>query len=178
MTDYVIEQIFSPQECADIISLGKHSGIKKEDNVVNSNNVEVNKSIRSTEIYFINDVSLYQKIMPHVVRLNKWNYMFSRVEPLQLGIYKEGDHYDWHVDDDGIAYDTNAGPFAGLNRLLSFSILLNDDFEGGEFVMNDTVSLNKQGQILIFPSTIKHKVNPVTQGTRYSLVGWCCGENI
>ena len=178
MIDYVIEQIFSPQECADIIELGKHGGIKKEDNVVNNNNVEVNKSVRSTEIYFINDVSLYQKIMPHVVRLNKWNYNFSRVEPLQLGIYKEGDHYDWHVDDDGVAYDINAGPFAGLNRRLSFSILLNEDFEGGEFVMNDVLPLNKTGQILIFPSTIKHKVNPVTQGTRYSLVGWCCGENI
>lgn len=176
MADYLIEQILSPQECADIIALGKRSGVKKEDNVVNSSNVEVNKSIRSTEIYFINEVSLYQKIMPHVVRLNKWNYNFSRIEPLQLGIYKQGDHYDWHVDDDGVAYDTSTGPFAGLNRLLSFSILLNEDFEGGEFVMNDILPLDKQGQILIFPSTIKHKVNPVTQGTRYSLVGWCCGE--
>jgi PKHD-type hydroxylase len=175
MSDYVIEQILSPQECSEIIELGTTKGIKKEDNVVNSNNVEVNKSIRSTEIYFINDVSLYQKIMPHVVRLNKWNYNFSRVEPLQLGVYSEGDHYDWHVDDDGVAYDSSAGPFAGLNRRLSFSILLNEDFEGGEFVMNDALSLNKTGQILIFPSTIKHKVNPVTQGTRYSLVGWCCG---
>ena len=175
MSNYVIEQILSPQECAEIIELGTIKGIKKEDNVVNSNSVEVDKSIRSTEIYFINDVSLYQKIMPHVVKLNKWNYNFSRVEPLQLGIYKEGDHYDWHVDDDGVAYDSSAGPFAGLNRLLSFSILLNDDFEGGEFVMNDVLPLNKTGQILIFPSTIKHKVNPVTQGTRYSLVGWCCG---
>jgi PKHD-type hydroxylase len=176
MSDYVIEQILSPQECSEIIELGTTKGIKKEDNVVNSNNVEVNKSIRSTEIYFINDVSLYQKIMPHVVKLNKWNYNFSRVEPLQLGIYREGDHYDWHVDDDGVAYDSSAGPFAGLNRRLSFSILLNEDFEGGEFVMNDVLPLNKTGQILIFPSTIKHKVNPVTQGTRYSLVGWCCGE--
>jgi len=175
MTDFVIEQILSPQECTDIIALGKHNGVKKEDNIVNSNDVGVDKSIRSTEIYFLNDVSLYQKIMPHVTRLNQWGYSFSRVEPLQLGIYKEGDHYDWHVDDDGIAYDSSAGPFAGLNRRLSFSILLNEDFKGGEFVMNDIVPLNKTGQILIFPSTIKHKVNPVTQGTRYSLVGWCCG---
>ena len=176
MSDYVIEQILSPQECAEVIELGTTKGIKKQDNVVNSNSVEINKSIRSTEIYFINDVPLYQKIMPHVVRLNKWNYNFSRVEPLQLGIYKEGDHYDWHVDDDGVAYDSSAGPFAGLNRRLSFSILLNEDFEGGEFVMNDALPLNKTGQILLFPSTIKHKVNPVTQGTRYSLVGWCCGK--
>jgi len=177
MTDFVIEQILSPQECTDIIALGKHNGVKKEDNIVNSNDVGVDKSIRSTEIYFINEVSLYQKIMPHVVRLNKWNYKFSRVEPLQLGIYREGDHYDWHVDDDGVSYDNSAGPFAGLNRLLSFSILLNEEFDGGEFVINDVLPLNKTGQILLFPSTIKHKVNPVTQGTRYSLVGWCCGKD-
>jgi len=178
MTDFVIEQILSPQECAEIIELGTTKGIKKQDNVINSNNVTVDKSVRSTDVYFLNDVALYQKIMPHVTRLNRWGYSFSRVEPLQLGIYREGDHYDWHVDDDGVAYDSSAGPFAGLNRRLSFSILLNEDFEGGEFLLenNVDVNLNQQGNILLFPSTLPHKVNPVTQGTRYSLVGWCCGE--
>jgi PKHD-type hydroxylase len=180
MATYVLEQILSPQECAEIIELGTTKGIKKHDNVINSNAVEVDKSVRSTDIYFINDIETYKKIMPHVTRLNHWGYNFTRVEPLQLGIYNEGDHYDWHVDDDGQTYDASAGPFAGLHRQLSFSILLNEDFEGGEFVMeNDVViPLNTKGTMLLFPSTRPHKVNPVTQGTRYSLVGWCCGERI
>jgi len=187
---FVVDQVLSPQECADIIELGKRTGKQKDDNIINNNKLSVNKIIRSTELYFLNDQTLYEKLMPHVERLNQstgWNYSISRVEPLQLGIYKEGDHYDWHVDDDGTPYDNTAGPFTGLVRKLSFSILLNDEFEGGEFVMvknmatHDTrdipiLALNKTGRMILFPSFTPHKVNPVTKGVRYSLVGWCCGE--
>ena len=57
MATYVLEQILSPQECAEIIELGTTKGIKKHDNVINSNAVEVDKSVRSTDIYFINDIT-------------------------------------------------------------------------------------------------------------------------
>lgn len=53
--------------------------------------------------------------------------------------------------------------------------LLNDDFEGGNFVMfqDDIIEL-RQGDVLIFPSNFlfPHKVEPVTKGIRYSLVSW------
>jgi len=35
--------------------------------------------------------------------------------------------------------------------------------------------LKTQGTALIFPSFIVHKVNPVTKGTRHSLVAWIEG---
>jgi hypothetical protein len=58
---------------------------------------------------------------------------------------------------------------------MSSLILLNDDFEGGEFVMfeNEVIPL-KAGDIMIFPSNFlyPHKVLPVTNGTRYSCVSW------
>ena len=33
-----------------------------------------------------------------------------------------------------------------------------------------------QGSIVVFPGFVWHRVKPVTQGTRYSLVMWCCGR--
>ena len=53
--------------------------------------------------------------------------------------------------------------------------LLNDDYEGGEFVMwQDTVIPLKQGDIMVFPSNFlyPHRVDPVTRGTRHSFVAW------
>ena len=69
-------------------------------------------------------------------------------------------------------------------RKISFTILLNDEFEGGEFEIEagspantervHTVDL-KKGDAILFPSYTWHRVKPVTKGTRHSLVGWVRG---
>lgn len=51
---------------------------------------------------------------------------------------------------------------------------LNDDYEGGEFVLcGEQVEL-KAGEVLVFPSNFlyPHEVKPVKSGTRYSFVSW------
>lgn len=66
------------------------------------------------------------------------------------------------------------GPRKGI-PILSVVGLLNDDFEGGEFVFYDDDKLDfKQGDIVIFPSNFlyPHRVNPISKGTRYSFVSW------
>jgi len=52
---------------------------------------------------------------------------------------------------------------------------LNDDYEGGEFVLwEDTVIKIPAGSLLIFPSNFlyPHEVKPVKSGVRYSYVSW------
>ena len=52
---------------------------------------------------------------------------------------------------------------------------LNDEYEGGEFVMwKDTVIEIPAGSLLIFPSNFlyPHEVKPVKSGVRYSFVSW------
>jgi predicted 2-oxoglutarate/Fe(II)-dependent dioxygenase YbiX len=60
--------------------------------------------------------------------------------------------------------------------ILSVLGLLNDDFQGGEFLMFDEekeIKL-KAGDIMIFPSVFlyPHRVAPVTKGVRHSFVSW------
>ncbi len=53
--------------------------------------------------------------------------------------------------------------------------ILNDDYEGGEFIMFEDKKIEtKKGDLLIFPSNFlyPHKVTPVTKGVRYSYVSW------
>ena len=63
-------------------------------------------------------------------------------------------------------------------RKLSFTVLLNDDFEGGEFEIHTTqktVLELKKKDVVVFHADTPHRVKPVTKGTRHSLVGWIQG---
>lgn len=59
--------------------------------------------------------------------------------------------------------------------VLSFLGILNDNYEGGEFIMFDDYKLDlKAGSLVVFPSNFlfPHRVNSITKGTRYSYVSW------
>ena len=109
----------------------------------------------------------------------KWQFDHQVIEPLQFTQY-DGDkeqRYDWHVDH-------FLGDIEETIRKISFTILLNDDFEGGEFEIEagspvadpriHEIKL-KKGDAVLFPSYQWHRVRPVTKGTRHSLVGWVRG---
>lgn len=95
--------------------------------------------------------------------------------------YKDG-VYHWHEDCTKVPADTDNKPF---DRLLSVCIQLSErnNYEGGEFWIDPN---NKRivgefwniGDIVIFPSDLKHKVSPVTDGTRFSLVTWWVGPRL
>jgi len=109
-----------------------------------------------------------------------WDFEISWLEPMQFTKYHVGEKYDWHIDT--IVSEENPDDV----RKLSFSVLLNDDFEGGEFQVEVgspstseriiTVPM-KKGDIIVFPSYTWHRVTPVTKGERHSLVGWVHGPN-
>jgi len=69
--------------------------------------------------------------------------------------------------------------FTGERRgipVLSIVAVLNDDYEGGEFIMFDDYEIKfKAGDLIVFPSIFlyPHLVKPVKKGVRYSFVSWC-----
>ena len=59
--------------------------------------------------------------------------------------------------------------------ILSVLGLLNDNFEGGDFIFFDDYKIKfNKGDIIIFPSIFlyPHRVAPVTKGTRDTFVSW------
>ena len=68
--------------------------------------------------------------------------------------------------------------FTGEKRgipILSIVCVLNDDYEGGEFIMFDDYEIKfKAGDLIVFPSVFlyPHLVKPVKKGIRYSFVSW------
>jgi PKHD-type hydroxylase len=85
-----------------------------------------------------------------------------------------GDFYDFHSD------ILHTGPHY---RKMSFSLQLSDPstYKGSElefYHYGNTFDKSKtdQGTLIAFPSFIPHRVTPLTEGKRYSLVGWVCGK--
>jgi predicted 2-oxoglutarate/Fe(II)-dependent dioxygenase YbiX len=90
------------------------------------------------------------------------------LKEVQILKYEVGDYIVKHHDTMG--YDTNGDT---LNRYYALNIILNDDFEGGDFLYYDTNNNpikieNKSGIGLIFRTNILHEVKPVLKGVRYS----------
>lgn len=84
--------------------------------------------------------------------------------------YSETQQMAPHCDHISSLFDGNR---KGIPVLTALGIL-NDDYEGGEFVMWEEDLKLKAGDIVIFPSIFlyPHKVNPVVKGERYSFVSW------
>ena len=144
-----------------------------EDGVITE---ESGKVKRNSKVFFIKDAGTCKEIFNLI---NKSTVIqLTDIEPLQYSEYGVGGEYGWHRDIHDNPYSN------GLVRKVSFSTILNDDFEGGEFDIEtknpsdkkryDTFD-NKKHNTIIFPSHMWHRVRPVKSGVRKSIVGWVLG---
>ena len=66
-------------------------------------------------------------------------------------------------------------------RLYAVGVLLNDDFEGGDFILynpNEHILNKKIGNTYIFDVRIEHEITPILEGERYSLLWFLQKEHI
>jgi len=56
---------------------------------------------------------------------------------------------------------------------LAFLIYLNDNFEGGETIIDGITIKPKTGRLVLFSNGVyKHQVKKINNGTRYTLIAW------
>ena len=176
------KQELSPEICQDLINLGK--GKWNAATTIGSEQDGVSlKNTRKSDVVWLEDQWVYDLIWPYMASANEqagWNYEISAAESCQLTRYTKGGFYSWHKDGIGSHNEVFTNPdnkfLHGNTRKLSMSIILNDDFESGDFeVYKGDVPKLPKGSVIVFPSFIDHRVAPVTKGTRYSLVAWFLG---
>ena len=101
----------------------------------------------------------------------KWFDGWHGYTKVRFNKYNKTTEMKEHCDHIHTMFD---GTIKGIPTL-SIVGCLNEDYEGGEFIMWQTEKIEiPEGAVLIFPSNFMypHKVNPVTKGTRYSYVSW------
>jgi PKHD-type hydroxylase len=107
-----------------------------------------------------------------------WEYDLNYLQSIQISKYEPGGHYAWHCD-----YGTSTDD--RYTRKLSASLLITDpsEYKGGDLEFIDyhgnTITVPKiKGTMVIFDSRIPHRVTPVTEGKRISLVSWMLGPKL
>ena len=101
----------------------------------------------------------------------KWFNGWNGYSVIKFLRYSETQQMAEHCDHISSLFDGNV---KGI-PMLSVVGQLNEDFDGGEFVMfGDKVIDFESGDVIIFPSNFMypHRVEPVTKGARYSYVSW------
>ena len=173
--------IFTPEQCKLIIQAGRAEP-KQDAQVGSGKGIKsgvIDTKTRTSHISWIpfkKMVDMYKDIERIMKTTNGNHFGFEGMqltEPAQYTEYPEGGFYDWHIDCD--ANGSKEPPV----RKISMTLLLSppNEFEGGELeiMAKDKVAKIKQGHAVFFASFLRHRVAPVTKGTRKSLVMWFGG---
>lgn len=157
-------------------------------NSSNENNSNIRRSdiawldMRVSEKYGQNDI--VPKLSNTLDSINAANFSYDLLTFTvpQITKYKSSEKgfYNWHTDCSSVN--------SPICRKLSWIIQLSDptEYEGGRIGMvfadgnqhyldDANPKILEKGTIIVFPSFMPHTITPVTEGTRYSLVGWCEG---
>lgn len=98
-----------------------------------------------------------------------------KVFPPLFNCYTGGGSFDFHIDN--AVRDVNGGR-ERVRTDVSSTLFFNDpeDYDGGELVIQDTYGTQQvklpAGDLVLYPATSLHKVNPVTRGARLASFFW------
>jgi hypothetical protein len=148
----VEEVLFSKKECDKIIEIHKVNSQKWKSN---------DREYKSFSIILNEETEWI---------FSKMKTFFEKESGLKIQTMKNEVHFHVFETNDwfGVHNDTRD------NRLFSLGVLLNDDFDGGEFNLyhqgKEIILEKKVGNTYIFDVAISHEVKPILKGIRYSLI--------
>lgn len=168
------ENTFTKEQCEEIIRIG-------ESLIPNTAVTYAGEclDVRDSKVSWIQPTKdsepIFRRITDIVNSLNDRFFKFELEgfgEGFQFTKYESpAGKYELHIDK----------TYKSMVRKLSVVVQLSDptDYEGGDLILKfsneDTKVKREQGYLVAFPSYVLHGVQPVTSGTRYSLVGWITG---
>lgn len=174
-TEFIVEikNVIDPKLIKKLISLINKKATK---NLTVGSNL-VDKKVRNVKGYNLNPVNDKEHIKPIVKEIERLYVYYKakfpkvicfNVNQIDLLKYSINGKYEVHIDS------------TKSKRNLSVIMNLNNEYKGGELIFTDQkdneikkLKLNK-GSIVFFPSNFMypHKIAPITEGTRYSIVAW------
>ena len=99
----------------------------------------------------------------------------AKTMPPRFNRYEGGGHYGFHVDGAVMAVAVSGEQ---LRSDISCTLFLSepDEYDGGELIISDTYGEHEvklpAGDMVIYPSSSLHKVQPVTRGARIASFFW------
>lgn len=174
--------VFTPAECRRLIELPlpfAEAAVEfRDSDAASKAGSRVDYGVRRTRIKSIPPnpeyLWIFERLAHLAGRANQATFRFQLDGQMSVDVleYDPNGYFDWHVD---------IGPGIFATRKLSMVTFLTppEDYEGGNLCFMDKGEPLRlpQGTTAIFPAYMLHKVEPVTRGTRYTLVSWAHGPS-
>jgi hypothetical protein len=132
----------------------------KFDSLIESEDRFRYKKLNRIKIGAVKEFKFVKDIIQKDLTLLNPDYLVS--EWISLLIYKPGDFFGTHKD--GHSYSSN-----NYDTILSAGYLLNKDYTGGKFLLENNELNSNIGELFTFSRFVTHEITPVETGTRYSL---------
>ena len=171
---YLVRDAVSEAFCDKLIQEYSKPEVDKLPPSIGSGEVKIDLNIRNVQRL---QLPLYAGIGATLTAIGLnvnheiWKYDITHSNQSEFLMYDVNGKYETHTD----TFHNRSTEV----RKLTVLVILNDDFEGGKFyIVNAHEKLypeQKKGTVLIFPSFMPHGVEPITKGTRYSIVTWMVG---
>ena len=178
MFDYTqsFSNLLSHEECDSIVNLALEKKLTLGKNLSKNDNSFYDFSHRKCEVVWFYDnlpiedidTKLKNQSLSFVNDVIKADHNNQFI--FQVARYNIGDFHNWHIDD-------NQDRLVGFRKFVTIVALSNpSDYDGGELeIENIPKSKMEKGQSISFLTIRRHRVLPITKGTRYSLVVWLFG---
>lgn len=169
--DFVIEYFEKMNEMGftqERSALEKISSLSKDDSFMFMNNVHGVKHTTEiakhfNQVFWDNVYPIYYDKFQILKDYEKHSIMTNKIQKTKIG---QGYHM-WHSE---------SSRRVDSDRILVFTVYLNDVAEGGEteFLYYPKRVASKQGRVLIFPAgfTHTHRGNPPISNNKYIMTGW------
>ena len=151
--------LFSKEECQNIID-------ENQSHETNWNMRDRNYNSFTIE-YSLNNKWIFDKLKSFFKLQTNLKFIKNK-EQIHFHKFIKGDWFGLHND-------------VREKRLYAVGVLLNDNFEGGDFKLYNPneIILNKViGNTYIFDVRIDHEITPILEGERYSLLWFLESDNI
>ena len=174
----VYQNLLAPDTCEQIIAWAEQQpdasdawdGWEVAKAAVSNTQNEVTKH-RKCHFTMMNEhrgvcVEQISKAIYHIQQTYPYHHGTTAHTGIQIMRYGEGHYFEEHIDH-----------YGGAERILSLSIYLNNDYDGGELTFWQDKHKFRYlcaGDGVVFPSNLcfPHAVRPVTRGFRYAMVAW------
>lgn len=163
--------VFTNDQCKQMIDLYDKDLFQAKSAAPSGDRVM--KNHRDCSLKIVKENKLMDDLLEECLNMYRQSFRF-------VPILKRIDSQFLKYDING-RFNTHIDHYAGAPRTLSMSIMLNDEYMGGNFQFWDmsgkTIIKEIQavtGDVLLFPSNFlyPHSVAPITMGTRYAIVNW------
>lgn len=121
-------------------------------------------------------ISYYNMHRNNHIAWRKGNYRFDSIDIIDLvdtflfsKKLKVINPVKFRIQSVNPSIDINEGPHRHAEAWTSI-VFLNDNFKGGELVIDNSIIHPKKNQLILFTGNEPHMVNPIIDGERFTLV--------